>query len=1489
MSRIMGIRKKWKWIAGITALLTVLFIGGNTIYQKWDHSRAAGPYTFVNSDGDEVNDGGTMEMRRATSSVTVKGSDAATDTYEWSSTNTDIVKIASGMNSQTAQLQVLNKVGSVVVNVKISHADGTADLASFTVDVLFSINEYLSNAPSGVEMGRIQPSDKRKALIMNHGATIQFGESAVDQPDMLNLIFGNARQATWYSSNEDIFTINDSQAIPILTATGTGRATLSVEYTDGINNYSDEIYVYVRPQIMDETGNVIAGDTNITQTVQVKNGAKLGITASFATNPLEGIGDKIVWVISKGEDEGTTLVRDSLGNTGTDGDDARLTWLPGEQKYRVDAKAGNYNIQFYVKGTYTNFDDVKEKVPRCKPVAVVAKVSAEYEDKTVTVNVKGSYSLAEAFNIPLDVLKANFDIIPPTPDQGSSYVSVNQNTMTITAKSLGTATITVNPKRPDVDIPGVPSPAGPVTITITVTEKFTLNQSDATLPVGGTLDLYGIIESGAAAESSQFSWTTSDEACVKLSDDEGQYVTISAIKETPTNTPVVITLTWRDSEGVHHTAFCTVTVVKSANNFKINPAKVSLEVKGSSKTLDTGLNGTQNITWLSSDTSIVKVSPLPGNTKATVEAVTKTGQAVVTAYNKDNDVYATCLVTVTAPITSLKIDKGTSYETTLAEGVVQLRALYEPSNATNTEMVWVSSNTEVATVDANGRVTLIKEGTTHISVTPKDSNSNGVYAYCDITIKENPIVQITPDVTELDLVTGESYDVSVILSPENPSDRTINWSSADQEIATVNGGTITGVSAGSTIITITGGKVGQSEENPPVNIKVNVRNRLTDIAFETGTKYISVGETDQLGVIFTPDKDINDKLFWKSSDESTVTVSDTGVITGIKVGQAMISCYAEDLGPENFITCLIYVTDAIVPAEDLSILPQSETIYVGDTLQMETVFTPANTTNQEVQWTSSKPEVATVDAGGLVTAVAVGEVTITAVYLDTPDGTPWIINSNITVQPAIVEATDFDVTPDSANIKVGQTFTIKPVFTPANTTNRNVVYQSLDESVAIVSENGVVKGVGSGDALIQCQAESGGFIATCAVHVENAIKFHLSPSYRELAVGKTFTLKKVTVPASANKTAVWKSSNTRIATVSSSGKVKGKRIGTCTITCTLTNYNQSARCKVKVAKLNTTVKLNKRSIRIGLGQSYRLKKTVWTNNSKKPKVKWKSSNKRVASVNSGGKVKAKRLGMTKVTVTTKDRIKAKATCRVIVIRRVTSVRLNKNYMVCSVGHSKKLRATVKPKRASIRKLKWSSSNKRIAKVNGSGRVTGMSLGSVYITVKATDGSNKKARCLVKVLEEVPANSVVVAQTEMTMKRGDTTGLSYSVLPNNSSDSLKFASDNKRVATVSSSGVIKAVGTGTANITILTSSGITTEVVVHVVAMNKSSLTIRQYDSETLMVFGTEDNVTWYSSNIRVATVVNGKVTGRGKGTTYIYAYVNGCKLGCRVTITSVNS
>ena len=872
-------------------------------------------------------------------------------------------------------------------------------------------------------------------------------------------------------------------------------------------------------------------------------------------------------------------------------------------------------------------------------------------------------------------------------------------------------------------------------------------------------------------------------------------------------------------------AYCTITVITSPTDFSIDPSQLELEV-GKSEYLTTNLTGTQNITWISSDPKLVKVDAQTGNTAAKVTATDKTGSAVITAFNVDNNAYATCVVTVTAPVSSIQIAVSTGgsnykttddYETPITTGFLFLKAVYTPDNATNTDMVWKSRDESVATIDASGRVTILKEGTTRITVAPS-YNPNNVNAECYLTVTDVPVDKISVDETDLKMIKGDTYEVLTTLTgkPEGstPTDTKLIWSSSNENVATVDdAGIITAVDVGTATIMVRANN--PTADCEPVMINVTVRNKLMTINFEKTTAEVAVNSTADLNVIFNPLDNVEKKLHVHSSDESLVTVTQkldddnnpTPVLqlTGLKEGMAVITCYSDDLkgyagGIDNPISCIVTITKEVIPATDFAITPTSDTIKVGGTTQLT------------------------------------------------------------------------------------------PIFTPENTSDKSVTYVSSDESVATVSADGVVTGVRVGMAVIQCTATASGKTASCSITVEQAVTLQLTPSSRELAKGHSFTIKKKVTPSTANAAADWKSSNSAIAKVNSAGKVTGKKYGSVNITCTLKNYDVSATCRVKVAKLRSTVKLNKSSIRINIGQTYRLKKTVWTNGSKNPKVKFKSKNKRIASVGkTSGKIKGKRVGSTVITATTSDSVHAKAKCRVIVIRRATLIRLNKTYANCYIGKTLRLKASIKPKNASIKKVKWYSSNPKVASVLSNGKVTGISEGEVYITAKTTDGSNKKARCYVKVTEPVPVTSIVVAQTNLTMKKGDRAKLSYTVLPEDTSDSIKMASDNTRVVKVSNSGVVKAVGTGTATITITATSGVTTTVTVNVVSLNKSFVRFRQYDTETLMVLGTSETITWYSANTRIATVTNGKILGRGLGTTYIYAYVNGCKMACRVQVESVNT
>ena len=1412
MEKVKQLLKK-RWIWGILILLVCT--AGFTVYMNIRQHQSieaadntSTGWTFQNDAGTTIDAGGSFTTRRSREQYRLyapQGSSYTNITYKWHSANTNIMQIESGDNTATPVLKVNKETGKVAISVDVSWVNEAGETKnttlSMTIEVLFSINEYLNETAknAGAQMIQIYNKDARKALVMEYGAVLKIGNETSDD-SYLKLIFGNGQDASWTSSNEDVIKYPADGNNKAIQAVGAGTAKLTVTYNYGGGvTLTDTIDVYVRPQISSAkdnkelVGGMTGNHTNPTGSVTVENNDKINVSIMDTWHPEFAIADKLVWVISKGEGENSTLVRDSLGNTGDDADEANLVYIRSEKAYRIEAKSGIYNIQFYVKGTYTSFADSKDatKASNAGSINLTTSVNCSFNDKRVSLSLGSIYNLADAFNIPLKTLKTNFS---PSIVSGGAIVGVDWNTSIVSTKDklLGTATIKIK-KNGNVtasEIPGLN--VDEVTITVNVEDTFKLNISDTTMAVGSKLDLNGIIGSDADAEESQFAWSVSDDQYVSLSSTVGRYVTVTALKETPLNSPAVVSLSWTDTRGITWVAQCEITVTTTASDFTISPATKRLEVGGTDY-LQTNLTGKQNILWLSSDSSIVTVDPQTGNVGAKITATQKTGQVVITAINKDNNSYATCLVEVTAAITSLKIDKGTSYTTSIATPFVFLEAVYQPTNATSTEMEWSSSNTTVATVDSTGMVSVKAIGTTTITVKPT-YNPNGVFAQCVLTVKDDPITNIRTDVTSLTMIRGQSYEVKVTLTPTNPTDSTLKWTSSKPSVATVNNGYINAVGVGTATIMVQGGNAN------PVMIEVTVREKIDSMAFEESAVNIAVKETKELKVVFTPATVTSQTLTFYSSDTSVVTVDANGKITGIKEGQAMITCVAADLGNAKPITCMVTVGKEVIPA------------------------------------------------------------------------------------------TDFDIDPKEQEIAVGQTFEITPKFTPENTSDQSVTYEVLDNSVATVDENGVVTGVKAGQTVIQCTATASKLTALCTVKVINAISFKLSPSSREIAIGKSFQITKVTKPSNADQKATWESGDSAIASVSSSGKVTGKRLGSTTITCTLTKYNQSATCRVKVAKLRSTIKLNKSSIRMNVGSTFRLKKTVWSNNTMNPSVKFTSKNSRIAKVgSSSGKITAKKVGSTIITAKTMDAVHATAKCRVIVIRRVTSISLNKTYGVCYIGRTLKLKATVKPKNASIKRVKWASSAKTVASVTGSGKVTGYSEGETYISATTTDGSNKKARCLVKVIETVPTSSVLISQTDLTMKKGDTAKLTYTILPENHSDTIKMASDNKRVATVTNSGKVKAVGTGTATITITATSGVTATATVHVVALNKSSLRMRQYDTETLTVYGTTDTISWYSANNRVATVTNGKVVGRGIGSTYIYAYVNGCKMGCRVDIVSVNA
>ena len=405
----------------------------------------------------------------------------------------------------------------------------------------------------------------------------------------------------------------------------------------------------------------------------------------------------------------------------------------------------------------------------------------------------------------------------------------------------------------------------------------------------------------------------------------------------------------------------------------------------------------------------------------------------------------------------------------------------------------------------------------------------------------------------------------------------------------------------------------------------------------------------------------------------------------------------------------------------------------------------------------------------------------------------------------------------------------------------------------------------------------------------------LDSAEKVVNVGGTITVAPIFTPETAyDKTMTWTIAKSAIARVQADGvsnaKVTGVAVGTTMLVGTAKDGGFSVACLIRVnpkpAANDTKVTVKPTTKFIKVGKSFYVKATVTGSSNKK--VKWKSSKKSVATVSFGGKVKAKKLGTAYITATARDGSGAFARCKVRVVRMVKKLKLNKYSATVLVGDTLKLKAKVTPKNATVKKIKWSTSDKKIAEVSSTGRVLGVAEGLVKIKAKTTDGSNKTATCIVKVREPVEATGVSVANSEITLAKGKAKQSGIVAEPANTTTKIRYYSDNKKVATVDKRGKIRTKRVGQATIYGETKNGKRGYCDVLVVDLNRKGLKMRQYDTEQLRVNEISDGVTWYSRNINIATVSpTGLVTGRRKGTTTVYAIVNGVKLGCRVRIRKI--
>ena len=450
------------------------------------------------------------------------------------------------------------------------------------------------------------------------------------------------------------------------------------------------------------------------------------------------------------------------------------------------------------------------------------------------------------------------------------------------------------------------------------------------------------------------------------------------------------------------------------------------------------------------------------------------------------------------------------------------------------------------------------------------------------------------------------------------------------------------------------------------------------------------------------------------------------------------------------------------------------TIEKGKTMTLKATVTPETLKDKSVIWKSSNTKVATVTSAGKVKGVKAGTATITC----TSKATGAKATCKVTVGYVKLDKTE-------ATIMKDKTTTLSATVYPSSLTDKSVKWESSNNAVATVTSAGKVKGVEAGTATITCTSSSTGTKATCKVTV---VCVDLNKTKAIIEKGKTMTLKATVTPETlADKSVTWKSSNTKVAKVSSAGKVKGVKAGTATITCTSNLTGAKATCKVTVGY----VKLDKTEATILKDNTTTLTATVYPSSLTDKSVTWESSDAKVATVTTEGKVKGIKAGTATITCTS-NATGLKATCTVAVVNGF--VYLNETEAYVQKDKTLTLKATVTPGTLTDKSVTWESSDTKIATVTSAGKVTGVKYGTATITCTSV-ATGAKANC------QVTVGNVIISMSEFSLKKSSTNMLTATVYPSSLADkSVIWKSSDTSIATVNAEGKVKGIKAGKATIT-----------------------------------------------------------------------------------------
>lgn len=823
-----------------------------------------------------------------------------------------------------------------------------------------------------------------------------------------------------------------------------------------------------------------------------------------------------------------------------------------------------------------------------------------------------------------------------------------------------------------------------------------------------------------------------------------------------------------------------VTMDKGVQSIAINESCTVKAIVSPSNATNT------KVLWTVENASVIEYSDL-GEGSITVTG-RQVGTSKVIARSDDGGYIASCEISVGKGVERIELEPA---ELQLKKGDSQtLTASIFPADATCQTLHWGTSDSKVASVDEDGKVTAVGNGSATVFVSSSDG---GHTAYCNVYVG-TPLGSLSLDPGEYTLESiGSSFKIAPVFYPEDATDTEVSWTSADPKIASVSSdGTVTAIGPGTTAITAAaaGGAITSK-------CVVTVLSPALAIKISDSRLSLEEGEEATLTASVFPSDATQSTLTWRSDKPEVATVDQDGNVRAVKAGVAVITVSVSETVFETCtVTVVSRVTGISFDVDEMEILP-------GESHQLKVTVLPENASVPDVNWSSDNAKVAKVSDTGLVTGLSAGEATIHAVTKDGGKMATCLVKVGTPVS-------GISLSKSSASMYVGDSpLALTAAITPSNASDKSVVWSSSDASVASVTAgsglDATVTPVAAGTATITVSTQDGKFSASCVLTVmQHVTGVSISKSSLTLYTGQTETLSAQVKPDDATDTRLtWSSSDKTVATVAN-GLVTALKAGSTQIRVTSFEGGFQDVCNLTVKQHATGLDLSASTLTIYLGQTVTMTATVLPSDASDKSVTWTSSNSDIVSVTQNGSVTANAMGEAEITATSNDGGFSKS-CKVTVIEPLvpaTSLTLTPKTMSLNIGESGSLELQILPNDCN-EILEWKSSDPSVATVNA-GDITALAAGTTTITVR---GSNTSASATVTVIDPYAVTGVTLDRTTLSLEMGETATLVATVLPEDARDkTVTWSSGNTAVATVDQQGKITTVSPGTAQITVTTKDG-----------------------------------------------------------------------------------